>query len=303
MHQRADLNIRYDFILVGGGLQSGLIALAIAHEQPEKRLLIIERDSRLGGNHTWCFHDGDVPEAAKVWFDAVIEHRWDGYTVNYPNFSRQLELAYRCISSNHFHDYVHKTVTASANQKILYNTTVSSLGQTQVTLEDGQILSGDCIIDARGPSSARQDTEGYQKFVGLEIELAADHGLTRPVLMDGCVPQTDGLRFFYVLPLGKRRLLVEDTYFSDHLDLASMQFELVTTYARAKGWKISEVIREERGVLPRHGFHPHGQNITEPSKRAIAGDTFIQYRIFPSAAIRLATILGQARDHRLDSAN
>ena len=251
MHQRADLNIRYDFILVGGGLQSGLIALAIAHEQPEKRLLIIERDSRLGGNHTWCFHDGDVPEAAKVWFDAVIEHRWDGYTVNYPNFSRQLELAYRCISSTHFHDYVHKTVTASANQKILYNTVVSSLGQTQVTLEDGQIVSGDCIIDARGPSSARQDGEGYQKFVGLEIELAADHGLTRPVLMDGCVPQTDGLRFFYVLPLGKRRLLVEDTYFSDHSDLAfdAIRTE-VKTYARAKGWQISGIIREERGVLP-----------------------------------------------------
>ena len=42
---------KFDFILVGGGLQSGLIALALAHEQPDKKCLIVGREPQLGGNH------------------------------------------------------------------------------------------------------------------------------------------------------------------------------------------------------------------------------------------------------------
>ena len=47
--------------------------------------------------------------------------------------------------------------------------------------------------------------------------------------MDATVPQVDGYRFFYVLPLAPDRLLVEDTYFSDstHLDVAQLRTEML----------------------------------------------------------------------------
>ena len=67
---------RFDVILVGGGLQNGLIALAVLHHRPETRLALVERANRLGGNHTWCFFESDVPGGATAWIDTLIVHQW-----------------------------------------------------------------------------------------------------------------------------------------------------------------------------------------------------------------------------------
>jgi lycopene beta-cyclase len=65
------------------------------------------------------------------------------------------------------------------------------------------------------------------------------------------VAQTDGLRFFYALPLAPDRLLLEDTYFSDspRLDRELLRLE-IARYARTLGVVVRRVIREEAGVLP-----------------------------------------------------
>jgi len=71
------------------------------------------------------------------------------------------------------------------------------------------------------------------------------------LLKDATVPQTDGFRFFYVLPLSERRVLNEDTYFSDDaaLDAEVLRSE-IERYAVAKGFEIRSVLRQEQGVLP-----------------------------------------------------
>jgi lycopene beta-cyclase len=68
--------------------------------------------------------------------------------------------------------------------------------------------------------------------------------------MDATVEQTDGFRFFYVLPFARRRLLVEETFFSrsPDLDLAHTR-QTVTEYATGFG-AVAEVMGEEQGVLP-----------------------------------------------------
>ncbi len=55
-----------DYALVGGGLQNGLLALALRAARPAARLALVERGATLGGNHTWCFHAGDLPAARSV---------------------------------------------------------------------------------------------------------------------------------------------------------------------------------------------------------------------------------------------
>jgi lycopene beta-cyclase len=55
-----------DYVLVGGGLQCGLLALALSARRPAPRLAIIEQADRLGGNHTWCFQDAEVPPALRA---------------------------------------------------------------------------------------------------------------------------------------------------------------------------------------------------------------------------------------------
>ena len=69
--------------------------------------------------------------------------------------------------------------------------------------------------------------------------------------MDATVPQRDGFRFVYVLPFAPDRLLIEDTYYSDRLELdVAATRELVAPICRPQGWTIAEVLREETGVLP-----------------------------------------------------
>ena len=69
--------------------------------------------------------------------------------------------------------------------------------------------------------------------------------------MDATVAQFDGYRFVYTLPFGPRRVLVEDTYFSDASDLfADSVRELVLDYARVQGWQVASIGRQETGVLP-----------------------------------------------------
>ncbi len=69
--------------------------------------------------------------------------------------------------------------------------------------------------------------------------------------MDATVPQRDGFRFVYTLPFTPDRILIEDTYYSDGLELdVAATRDLVFDYARRRGWTIAEVVRDETGVLP-----------------------------------------------------
>jgi lycopene beta-cyclase len=87
--------------------------------------------------------------------------------------------------------------------------------------------------------------------VGLELQLAEPGPWAHPIVMDACVPQIDGYRFFYVLPFSPTRVLVEETRFSDapELDHDSMR-AAVLAYAQENDLVITDVVRTESGVLP-----------------------------------------------------
>src|SRR5438128_17995 len=88
----------FDLVLVGGGLQNGLIALAALHAHPRCRIALIEASDRLGGNHTWCVHARDVSPSARVWFEPLIVQRWPSYDVRFPALARTLASEYAVIS-------------------------------------------------------------------------------------------------------------------------------------------------------------------------------------------------------------
>jgi lycopene beta-cyclase len=245
----------YDYALVGGGLQNGLIALAVRAQQPGARFAMIERGAAPAGNHTWCFHDGDLPAGAAAWVEPAVGVRWTGHDVAFPGHRRALAGGYACVTAAG----LAARVVAALDQpgsRLFTRTTAEAIAADHVTVRnpDNTIatLRATAVIAARGPDATVLDgATGWQKFLGQEVRTAAPHGLARPILMDATVPQTDGFRFIYVLPLAPDQLLIEDTYFSDsaHLDAAALRREL-DGYARARGWAIAEVLREETGVLP-----------------------------------------------------
>ncbi len=243
----------YDYLLVGGGLQSGLITLALRARHPETRIAIVERDDAIGGNHTWCFHAGDVSPRAAEWIAPLICHRWPGYVVRFPGFERRLDVEYSAITSDRMDQVVREAMEGRPGSRLFLGAEALRVERGAVHLAGGQALTAKVVIDARGPSrsDAGPRTAGFQKFVGLEVDLAEPHGLDRPVLMDAELDQAHGFRFMYVLPLTAQRLLLEDTYFhqSPDLDAEGIRAEIMA-YAERKGYKVASLVRDEKGVLP-----------------------------------------------------
>lgn len=243
----------FDYILVGGGLQNGLIALALDARQPGATWALVERAPRLGGNHTWCFHAADVDADALAWMATLVVERWPGYDVRFPGFARRLDSAYSMLTSARLHSVLTALVDKRPDCRLVTNCAATHVDAHAVQLASGETITGALVIDARGHTAAPpgSDRTGYQKFLGLEIELSRPHALDRPILMDATVAQHDGFRFVYTLPLAPRRLLVEDTYFANDALLAhDVLRRRILEYVAAMGLDIAAVQREEQGILP-----------------------------------------------------
>ena len=239
----------FDYLIVGGGLQGGLLALAIRHRQPTSTVALVERDARLGGNHTWSFHSLDVPAEAEDFVAPLIEAEWPAYLVRFPGLSRRVESRYASISSERFARMVAQSLDATGCM-CRTGAEVVRMSASGATLADGSTLTGRCVVDARGPSEVLSEGAGFQKFVGIEVETETDWPDALPTLMDATVPQDDGFRFIYALPFSPRRVLIEDTYFSDSptLDYPALRTRC-EDYLAGRGVR-GRIVREESGVLP-----------------------------------------------------
>ncbi len=118
--------------------------------------------------------------------------------------------------------------------------------------------------------------------------------------MDATVPQADGFRFVYVLPLAEDRVLVEDTYFSDtdRLDRETLRGRALA-YAQEKGLSPFSVVREEEGVLPLPWAGPLPRPEAPPLVAGYAGGFFhpVTGYSFP-VAVRLASLLASLPPER-----
>jgi lycopene beta-cyclase len=242
----------FELVLVGGGLQNALVAMALLARRPQSRFVIVERDSRLGGNHLWCFHPRDVPDGARDFVEPLVAHRWPAYDVAFPKLNRRMDLAYAGITSDRLHQVVTERVAASSAGTILHGVSVEQVSAHAITLADGRTLEGTLVVDSRGPERFKGAGRlAYQKFLGLEVSLTTPRPGFVPKLMDATVPQVDGYRFFYTLPFADDRFLIEDTYYSDTPDLDRDRLRQgILAYAQNLGLSVGEVLREETGVLP-----------------------------------------------------
>ena len=238
---------QYDLILAGGGLANGLIAWRLRMARPKLRIVLLERDAQLGGNHTWSFHDSDLTDAQRAWIAPLVSSRWQRYDVQFPEHARTVEGGYASIASSDFA----RVIAAALGGCLRLNTPIQDVTPTSVQLASGEVLHARAVIDGRGMRPTGRLALGYQTFLGQEVRLAAPHGLSAPIIMDASVEQQGGYRFVYVLPFGPDRVLIEDTHY---VDTAAWQPERlranIRAYAAARGWQIAELLREEHGSLP-----------------------------------------------------
>jgi lycopene beta-cyclase len=237
----------FDVVFAGGGLAATLAAYRLRQLRPNMRLLVLEAGERLGGNHTWSFHDTDISPQARSWVAPFVAHTWSQQQVRFPKRSRMLTSGYNTI----FSETLHSAACLLLKDCVRFSTGVQSVEPDHVELAGGEIVRAPCVIDARGLGRADGLTIAYQKFVGLVVRFDKPHGQPYPIIMDATIPQRDGYRFVYTLPFTDDEMLIEDTYYSDtpHIEAKKLR-EFCMEYAKQRGWTIAGVLREEQGVLP-----------------------------------------------------
>ena len=234
-------------VLVGAGLASAIIAQRLSRLPAPGQIIILESTSNPFGEHTWSFHHADVEQGDLAWLDPLIARQWTSQSVRFRNLERNLASGYASLTSGSVAEAIRQLGMVAVRP----NTPVGSLAPDHVTLADGTVLHASCVIDCRGYRATEAMVLGYQKFLGLEVELGQTHGLASPVIMDATVDQHDGYRFVYLLPLSETQVLIEDTRYSDGPDLDDVALERdILAYASAQGWSVRRIIRTEHGVLP-----------------------------------------------------
>ena len=236
-----------DLAIVGGGLAGGLIAYALSVKRPDLDVRLIEPQTHFGGNHVWSFFSADIAAEDRWIVEPFIDHAWDGYEVRFPAHRRRFDTGYSSIRSENFDARLREKLPASWPVKA----GAIDLSPTRVALDTQVNIAATGVIDARGAADGRFLDVGWQKFLGQELQLAAPHGLTAPIIMDASVRQEDGYRFVYVLPFGPDRLFIEDTYYSDGAVIdRDVLAARIADYAAASGWQVSAILSEESGALP-----------------------------------------------------
>ncbi len=231
--------------LVGAGLGNGILAWFLRKRHPQLKVVIYEAKPHMTENRTWSFHGADISEENRKFLNDLIVHQWPGYEVRFQSSTRRLTTEYATMTPERL-----QRELIRAGVDIQFSCSVTEVGEEFIVTADGRKHFFDCVIDGRGlqPSQVRM---GYQKFVGLIIRFTKPHGLTLPILMDAKVPQLDGFRFFYCLPISERVLLVEDTRYSERSELNHKELvEEIKNYVDLQGWQIETVLKSESGVLP-----------------------------------------------------
>jgi lycopene beta-cyclase len=162
--------VSFDVVLAGGGLASGLTALALRRRWPELRIAVIEAGPALGGNHTWSCFGTDLDPAAATLLEPLVVARWDSVAVAFPGHTRRLDTPYATVSAARF-----AAVVAAALERpgsaLLLDTRIAKLEADAVETSDGRRFQATVVLDGRGPGPDQGRIAGYQKFLGLEVEL------------------------------------------------------------------------------------------------------------------------------------
>lgn len=237
--------IERDILLVGGGLANGLIAHRFRALRPELRVTVVD-PLPLGRDRTWSFHETDLSVEQRTWIAPFVAHRWPAQQVRFPGLRRRLSSSYATVSGERFRAVLEQSLGSG-----LIPAEARRVTAHMVETNDGRQFHAPLVIDGRGFRTSASMTCGWQKFLGLELELGAPGGLECPILMDATVPQNDGFRFIYSLPFDPQRLLVEDTCYSTspHIEEETARREILA-YAKASGWWVERVLRSESGALP-----------------------------------------------------
>ncbi|MEC7520224.1 MAG: FAD-dependent oxidoreductase [Myxococcota bacterium] len=248
-----------DVAIVGAGCAGLSLAWHLVERGLEgRRLVLVDPRSDYGRDRTWCFWNVvDHP------FEDLVTHRWDRWRVRHqgPWVERASRgLRYEHLPSDAFYDRVIARLRRTPGVELRLGVEAGEVTETRdgasVETPDGP-LRAPVVFDSRPPrrrvaSVPGRDVAFLQHFEGWQIEADRDvFDDSVATLMDFAVPQEHGVHFFYVLPYGPRRALVEATWFGTEVPDEAVYRQALVRYIRQElGLRDWRVTGRERGVIP-----------------------------------------------------
>jgi lycopene beta-cyclase len=245
----------FDCIIAGGGCAGLSLAYHLVNQRYSGDILILDRERKSDNDRTWCWWS-KVPTP----FDAILAHEWHtlAFSDALGSFSSAIApYRYCLLRAGDFYSFMDAQLGQHPNVSFL-QADVESIeeGETgAIVYAGGTQLSAEWVFSSI-PNLQNEESAGkpglLQHFMGWWIEV--DHDSFDPssaVLMDFRVAQHNSTRFMYMLPVTKRRALVEFTVFSDTI-LSKHTYELaLQQYIRdvlcIDDYRIEEV---EFGIIP-----------------------------------------------------
>lgn len=202
----------FDITIIGAGV-SGLILANEITERTNNKVLLIEKKTKFEFDKNLCFWS--IP---KNFLTDFADNRWSELCVYINNKKINLSsdgIEYLRIKSSNFYRIFLNKLKKRKNFKLLLGHSIKSINSDRnrvaITIGDKNFYSKFCF-DSR-IEKAYENNELLQHFYGAEIEFESNVTNNSLTLMD-IQDNKKEFHFMYILPLSKKKIFIESTYFS-----------------------------------------------------------------------------------------
>ncbi len=248
-----------NYLFAGGGCA----ALSLLYTMNQKGLLhnkkaiVIDREVKNTNNRTWAFWTKQPTV-----FDQIVYNKWETVEFISQYYNKDIELSpytYQIIRGIDFYEFVLNELKQNPNIQFVQDRILSiedGKSGGQVCCENG-MYKGDYVFDSCYNAKKIASRNGktlhlQQHFKGWVIDTRqAIFDTSKVRLFDFRTPQNGLMRFFYIIPFGSNKALVEYTLFSESLLEESEYDNALKAYIKdilkINEYKIEEV---EQGTIP-----------------------------------------------------
>lgn len=257
--------VQYDIIILGGGGAGLSLALELVGQEAlhDQSILIIEQDAKHSNDRTWCYW-----EAGDGLYDHILTHRWPSIHFRSHKVELTKDIApyeYKMLRSADFYSYAYEVLDASGQITRIQakvedvNAQIGSVRTSEGTYQSNIVFNSiiDSSIDLSKHLHVIQHFGGW--FIETDEDLFDDGVAT---FMDFDIEQKGEHRFFYILPMSKRKALVEMATFSNEVISNDGYDQLINQYLSDRyPDKTYEIHEREYGQIPmtNYPFWEHNQ--------------------------------------------
>lgn len=243
----------YDLAFIGFGAAAMSLIARLAQADWPGSLVVIEPEAIERNDRTWC---GWGPNQHP--FSDQLTQTWSRWAVSQAQASitrEAPETPYEMLHAGVVRERTRAMIEARsdwaclANRALAHSHAIADHGW-QLSLNTGEQISAQWVLDARPPALSLKRPWLWQSFLGVEVKGPNFQNNDTVRLMDFVDANTPWPTFFYELPISANHRLIELTQFvPEPSDMNALQIALDDELKR-RGIDQSAIIRQESGHLP-----------------------------------------------------